>query len=76
MRTLIIIGLLLVALGIVSLGYEGFSYTSREKVADVGPVEVKADRTRWVSLPPILGAGALVAGLGLAAIGALGSRKD
>lgn len=76
MRTLIIIGLILIALGIVSLGYEGFTYTTRERVVDAGPLQVNADRSHWVSLPPLLGAGALVAGLGLAAIGTFGSRKD
>lgn len=76
MRALVIVGILLIALGVISLGYQGFNYTSRDTVVDAGPVQVQADRNHWVSLPPLLGAGALVAGLGLAAIGAFGNRRD
>ena len=51
--------LLLLGAGIPSYGY--FSYRTRETVLKVGPLEATADRTRTVSLPPILGWG-LVAG--------------
>ena len=45
--------LLLLGAGIPSYGY--FSYRTRETVLKVGPLEATADRTRTVSLPPVLG---------------------
>lgn len=58
-------GILLIAIGVVSLAYQGFSYTTREKVLDIGPIEAHADKTHTVPLPPILGGLALAGGIGL-----------
>jgi len=65
MRPLLIIGVLLIAFGIVSLGYEGFTYVSREKVAEVGPFEINANRQRTIWFSPLAGVIALAAGAGL-----------
>jgi len=43
--------------------YQGISYTTREKVIDLGPVEMTADKTRTLPLPPIVGAVALAGGV-------------
>ena len=56
-------GAILVILGIVALVYGGFSYTKREKVLDVGPVEASVDKKEHVPISPILGGVAIVAGL-------------
>jgi hypothetical protein len=56
---------ILLALGVLALAYQGFTYTSREKVVDLGPLQVTADKTRTVPLPPILGGIAVIAGLAL-----------
>ena len=63
MKASLIIGVLLIALGVVSLGYQGFAYTTREKVLDIGPVEASREKRNWVPLPPILGGLALVGGI-------------
>jgi len=69
MRSLIFIGLILIAFGVLCLAYQGFTYVSREKIVDVGPVQVTADRERTVWIPPLLGGAAVLAGAGLCAIG-------
>ena len=60
----IIIAIILIALGIAALGYQGITYTTREKVVDLGPIQLTAEKTRTIPLPPIVGAIALVAGVG------------
>jgi hypothetical protein len=69
MKTTTIIAILLIVIGIVAFGYQGVTYTSREKVVDLGPLTVTADKTRTFPLPPIVGAIALVGGIGLLALG-------
>lgn len=58
-----ILGVLLVAIGIIAFAYQGFTCTTREKAVDLGPIQITADKTHTVSIPPIVGAVALVAGL-------------
>ena len=58
-----VIGTLLVLLGLVAVIYGGFTYTKREKVLDVGPIEASVDKRHTVPLPPIAGGIALLAGV-------------
>ena len=58
-----IIGVLLIALGILSLAYGAISFTRREKVLDLGPVEATAERHERIPLPPVVGIGSIVGGL-------------
>jgi hypothetical protein len=64
-----IIAIVLIILGAVSLAYGGITYTSREKVLDIGPIEATAERHKTVPLPPIFGGIALAAGVGLLLLG-------
>jgi hypothetical protein len=57
------IGVLLIVLGVVGLAYGGLTWTTREKVVDVGPVEVTQNKTRSLPLPPIAGGVCLIAGV-------------
>ena len=52
----------LMALGVLALAYQGITYTTREKILDVGPIEATAERQKTIPLPPILGAAAVAAG--------------
>jgi hypothetical protein len=65
-----IVGLSLIVLGIVALAYGGISYTRREKVVDIGPIEATAERRHTVPLPPVLGGLALAGGVVLLIYGA------
>jgi hypothetical protein len=57
------IAIVLILLGVLALGYQGFSYVTREKVLDIGPVEITQEKTRTVPLPPVVGVVALAIGI-------------
>jgi hypothetical protein len=57
------IGIILIALGLAGLAWGGFTYTTREKVIDIGPIHATHDEKHHVPLPPVAGAVALVAGV-------------
>jgi drug/metabolite transporter (DMT)-like permease len=63
MKSGTIIGLLLVVVGVVGFALGGFSFTHREKVLDVGPIEATAEDKETVPIPPILAGLALVGGV-------------
>jgi len=69
MKTNTIIAIILIIVGIVAFAYQGIQYTSREKVVDLGPVEVTAEKTSTFPLPPIVGGIALVGGILLLLVG-------
>ncbi|HUH18823.1 hypothetical protein [Albibacterium sp.] len=56
-------GIILTILGIVMLIWTGFSYTKQEKVVDIGPLEVNADKEKQVNWPSYTGGILLVAGV-------------
>lgn len=62
---LIIVGIVLIVVGLVSLAYQGISYTSRVTVVDIGPIKATADKQKTIPLPPILGGIALAGGVAL-----------
>ena len=64
-----IVAIVLIVLGAISLAYGGISYTTREKVLDVGPIEATAERHKTVPLPPVLGGVAVVAGIAMLFVG-------
>ena len=69
MRTNTLLGIILIILGVIAFAYQGIEYTTREKVVDLGPVHMSADRTRTLPLPPIVGAIAIIGGIVLLVTG-------
>jgi len=69
LKTHTLIGILLIAIGIVSFAYQGITYKTREKVIDIGPIHMTAEKTKTLPLPPIVGAVALVGGVVLLVMG-------
>ena len=63
-------GLVLIALGVAALVYQGISYTTRETIIDIGPVHATADKQKTLPLPPIVGGVAVAAGVLLLISGA------
>jgi hypothetical protein len=57
------VGVLLIVLGVIGLAYGGLTWTRREKVVDLGPIEVTQNKTQSLPLPPIAGGICLVAGI-------------
>jgi hypothetical protein len=72
MKTASVVGIALVVIGLIALVYGGISYTSREKVIDLGPIEATRETQETIPLPPILGAVALAGGVILLVTGAKG----
>jgi len=64
-----LIGMLLIVFGIVALVLGGISYIDRDKVVDVGPLEVTTEQRRTIPLSPIVGIASLVGGIALVAAG-------
>jgi len=69
MKPITIIGVILIVLGVVALAYQGITYTTNEKVVDLGPLKVEAKREKTIPLPPVLGGLALVGGIVLVIVG-------
>jgi len=67
---LLFIAIVLIAIGVVSLAYQGITYTTREKVLEVGPITATKEKERTIPLPPILGGLALAGGVVLLVAGA------
>jgi hypothetical protein len=63
MKLTTIVALILIVIGIVALAYQGITYTTSEKVVDLGPLKVETQRERTIPLPPIVGIVALVGGV-------------
>jgi hypothetical protein len=57
------IGIVLLIIGVFSLAYQGFTYTTQKKVVDLGPIQATKQEHHTVPLPPILGALALIGGV-------------
>jgi hypothetical protein len=64
-----VLGIILVVLGLAGLAWGGFTYTTREKVVDIGPIHATREKTHTVPLPPIAGAVALIGGVALLVAG-------
>ena len=64
-----LIGIVLIIIGIIALAYGGFSYTHREKVLDLGPIQATAEKKETIPFPPILGGLCLVGGILLVVTG-------
>jgi drug/metabolite transporter (DMT)-like permease len=63
------IGIILIVIGLIGIVWGGFSYTTRQKVVDIGPIHASREKTHDVPLPPIAGAVVLVGGVVLLVAG-------
>ncbi len=70
MKTATILGIALIMLGLVAFAYQGITYTTREKVIDLGPLQATVDKEQTIPLPPLVGGLALVGGIALLIVGA------
>jgi uncharacterized membrane protein HdeD (DUF308 family) len=67
-----ILGIALIILGVVAFAYQGITYTTQEKVLDIGSLKATVEKDKTIPLPPIVGAAALIGGIVLL----LGARKS
>ena len=69
MKTNTLLAIILIAVGVIAFAYQGITYTTREKVIDLGPLQMTSEKTKTFPLPPIVGAIALVGGIVLLVMG-------
>ena len=67
---IMLVGVALIVLGIVAFAYQGITYTSREKIIDIGPLQATAETQKTIPLSPLLGGLALAGGIVLVVVGA------
>ena len=70
LKSITLVGIALIVIGLVAFAYQGISYTSREKVIDIGPLQASVDTQKTIPLPPILGGLLVVGGIVLVVVGA------
>ena len=68
-----ILGIALIILGVVAFAYQGITYTTQEKVIDLGPLKATVEKKETIPLPPLLGGLALAGGIVLLIVGAMKS---
>ena len=64
-----VIGIILIVIGIIALAWGGITYTKREKVLDLGPIQATAEKQKTILFPPVLGGICLVGGIVLVIVG-------
>ena len=69
MKPIALAGIVLIVLGLGALVYGGITYTSRETVIDIGPIQATAERERTFPLPPVAGIVAVAGGIALLVAG-------
>jgi uncharacterized membrane protein HdeD (DUF308 family) len=69
MKPIMLLGIALIVLGALALAYQGITYTTREKVVDLGPIQASVEKQKTIPLSPILGTVALAAGVILVVTG-------
>jgi len=74
MKSTILLGVLLVVLGAVMLGYGHFSYKTQEKILELGPIQATAEKTESIAFPPVLAWAFIGSGVCVLVIGA--SRRS
>lgn len=68
------LGLVLIIAGILMLAIPAISYTDRDEVADIGPIEIEVENRETIPLPPVLGGAVLALGVVMLVMGRRPSR--
>ena len=63
------IGFVLIVIGLIGLIYGGVTWTQREELVDLGPIEVTSQERETLPVPPIIGAICLTGGVLLVVAG-------
>lgn len=69
MKTSVLLGILLIAVGVIALTYQGITYTRNKTILDVGPIKAQVEEKRTIPLPPVLGGLSLAGGIALLVAG-------
>ncbi len=74
MKAIMILGIILIILGSLALVFQAISYTSKEKVLQLGPFQAERKETKTIPLPPVVGISVLAGGIILVVAGSRASR--
>lgn len=69
MKPIVLVGIVLIVLGVIALAYQGITYTTREKIIDIGPLKATVEKQKTIPLSPVLGGLALAGGIVLVIAG-------
>ena len=64
-----LIGVALIVLGVVALVYQGITYTTSDKIIDLGPLKAEVERKKTIPLSPLVGVVAVAGGIVLLLVG-------
>ncbi len=70
MKPMMLLGIVLIIIGAIALGYHGITYTTHEKVLKIGPIEATKETEKTIPLSPVLGGVVLAAGVVIIVMGA------
>ena len=70
MKPIMLLGIALMIFGIIALAYQGITYTTRQKVLQIGPLEATQETKKTIPQPPVVGGAALAGGIVLVFMGA------
>jgi UDP-N-acetylmuramyl pentapeptide phosphotransferase/UDP-N-acetylglucosamine-1-phosphate transferase len=69
MKRSAVAGVILIIIGVISLVFQGITYTRHKKVLQVGSFQATTEQHKTIPLPPIIGGVALVAGVVILMLG-------
>lgn len=58
-------GILVIIIGALMIAYTGFNFVTKEKVVDVGPVEINKEKNHPVQWSPIVGVILVIGGVAM-----------
>lgn len=70
-----IIGIILIIAGVLTLAYQGFTYTKTVQDAQIGTLQIQHQQDEHVSIPPIASYVAIGLGVVLLVVPSGGSRR-
>jgi hypothetical protein len=69
MKSSMLFGIVLIVLAVLAFSYQGITYTKREKVLDIGPIEATREKRESIPIPPLVAGAALIGGIALILVG-------
>jgi hypothetical protein len=62
-------GNIIFIIGLLMTLYTGFTYVTREKVVDLGEIEITKEKEHSLNWEPYIGVGVMIVGVGLSMVG-------
>lgn len=62
------VGIVLIAIGIIMMIITGFNFVTKEKIVDLGPIQIDKEQDHPVQWSPIIGGVLLIAGVAMVAM--------